>query len=48
MNLFRNLYKDLEAEKDMLARNPLGVSVGRREPTNSSILETNNVRILIS
>lgn len=47
MNLFRNLYKDVEAEKDLLARNPQGAATGRREPIHNSILETNNVKIVL-
>lgn len=42
MNLFRNLYKDLEAEKDLLARNPQG-SAGRRDTLQTAAAEPTNV-----
>jgi hypothetical protein len=46
MNLFRNLYKDIEAEKDLLAKNPTSILAERREANSNVATEANNVSIM--
>ena len=45
MYLFKNIYKEIEAEKDSLIRNPSSVT-GRRETNANTAAEVNNVRKL--